>query len=243
MKSAFFCFLFLLLGLATGLMINTQVMGETLFPVQKQTIQQAPPSQEPEPPNHSRLVDLTVPAPPSPAGSLAKELDASNAILLLRAYQVLSALRAQDYGTLSSYIHPELGVTFTPYSTVDPSSDRMFKPLEISKLKSNNTVYIWGMWDGSGTPIQYTLQEYFSRFVYSDDFQEAAVLGINHLFSSGNSLENVAAAYPNAEFIEFYLPAVKPEYNGLDWRALKLVFERYQGDYMLVGIIHSEWTT
>lgn len=29
---------------------------------------------------------------------------------------------------------------------------------------------------------------------------------------------------------------------GYDWCSLKLVFECYQGDWYLVGLVHSEWT-
>ena len=53
---------------------------------------------------------------------LAEEpLDASDdAALLTRAGQVLETLKDKDYVALSRLVHPELGVTLTPYSTVDP---------------------------------------------------------------------------------------------------------------------------
>ena len=62
------------------------------------------------------------------------------------------------------------------------------------------------------------------------------------VISSGNSLENVSKAYPSASFVEFYYPGLEEANEGFDWCALKLVLEPYEGNLMLVGVIHSQWT-
>jgi hypothetical protein len=33
-----------------------------------------------------------------------------------------------------------------------------------------------------------------------------------------------------------------PEYEGMDWRSLRLVFEKKNDIWYLVGIIHDQWT-
>ena len=58
----------------------------------------------------------------------------------------------------------------------------------------------------------------------------------------GITAENVADAYPEARFVEYHFPGIDPELEGFDWCSLKLVFQVWENDWYLVGIIHGEWT-
>ena len=162
--------------------------------------------------------------------------------LLDRAYAVLTSLRDENYLTLSSLVHPSKGVTFTPYSTVDLDSNITLYAADLTKARQDTATYTWGLQDGSGELIQMTITDYFSRYVYNADFTLAPQLGINTTLSNGNALENVEEAYPNAYYIEVFYPGFSPKNEGLDWCGLKLVFEPVDQTYMLVGIVHSEWT-
>ena len=155
---------------------------------------------------------------------------------------MLEALKRGDIQVLAALIDTERGVTFTPYSTVDPRSDLTFLPDQFTEAGINGTRYVWGATQGKGDPIELTLPEYLKRYVYNAEYTRAPVIGVDHVFSSGNSLENVAEAYPDARFLEYYFPGVDPSNNGFDWCALKLVFLPRDEGYRLVGIIHSEWT-
>jgi hypothetical protein len=42
--------------------------------------------------------------------------------------------------------------------------------------------------------------------------------------------------------VEYYFPGFDPQYGGMDWRSLKLVFSQADGSWNLAGIIHDEWT-
>lgn len=42
--------------------------------------------------------------------------------------------------------------------------------------------------------------------------------------------------------VEYYLPGENPDYGGLDWQSLRLVFQHKEGAWYLVGVIHDEWT-
>lgn len=50
----------------------------------------------------------------------AAPADAGTSCLSDRAGQVLAALKESDYEALAALVHPEKGVTLTPYSTVEP---------------------------------------------------------------------------------------------------------------------------
>lgn len=241
MRTIFFCVITCLIGLSIGLMINVGVVGDALFsatPVQGNlTIS----TQQ----KHTQAKN-TPPYAASKAGTLelpGTQSEHNQAALLRRAYEVLSTLKAQDFPALAKLVHPEKGLTLTPYSTVNPGSDLVLSSNELAKAKDTNTTRIWGLWNDSGSPITLTIVDYFQQFVYNADYISAPMLGVNTIFSSGNSLENVAEAYPDAKFIEFYFPGLDPNNNGFDWCGLKLVFEPVSEDYRLVGIVHSEWTT
>lgn len=162
--------------------------------------------------------------------------------LLRQSYVVLNTLKNKDYVALSDLVHPQKGLTLTPYSTVDPLKDQTLPSGDIAKASKNETLYVWGFHDGSGAPIQLSIADYFETFVYNTDYSSAPMIGVNTVLSTGNSLENVATAYPDARFVEFYYPKLDPKNDGLDWCGLKLVFEQVLHDFKLVGIIHSEWT-
>jgi hypothetical protein len=42
--------------------------------------------------------------------------------------------------------------------------------------------------------------------------------------------------------IEYYFPGFDPQYGGLDWRSIRLVFVQHGMDWYLTAIIHGEWT-
>ena len=165
----------------------------------------------------------------------------SNRALVDAAYKVLESIKDQDYVSLSQAVHPEKGVTFTPYSYIS-DDDMRFSAEEIIQIETDGPSYEWGQYDGSGEPIIRTCREYFARFVYNADYIDAPVIGVNHIVHTGNSIENVTDIYPEAQFVEFHFPGVDPEYEGMDWCTLKLVFEQYGGSLTLVAVIHSEWT-
>ena len=225
-QSALLCILALLLGAAAGLLLNvSQFAGRGLLAPSAASISAAP-----------SAVLL------SPQSAAAADPD-SNAPLLEAGSTVLSALKAGDIQTLATLVDTELGVTFTPYSTVDPHSDLTFLPDQLSQAGANGTRYVWGYTQGKGDPITMTLPEYLDAYVFNIDYTQAPVIGVDSILSSGNSLENVQDAYPESRFLEYYFPGQDPEMGGLDWCALKLVFRDPDrtGGYRLIGISHSEW--
>ncbi len=166
-----------------------------------------------------------------------------NTLLLERASQVLEALKQEDYDALSRLVHPCRGVTLTPYSTVDPSCDNVFSQEQVAGLAEDERLYTWGLAMGSGSPIRCTARDYFARYVFNADYTEAPQVGIDTVLISGNALENVADVYPQGRFVEYHFPGIDPALEGFDWCSLKLVFETWNNQWYLVGIIHGEWTT
>lgn len=210
-------------------------------------------------------IDLLRDDPPSPGGSAANNFstppaasqpeDSSspspvpapldpedNFPLLASAYVVCRCLQQQNWSALASYVHPDRGVTFTPYSTVDPDSDLSFTADQIRSLAQDPNVYTWGFEDGRGEPIQMTFAQYFERYVYDRDYVQVPELGVDRIMTGGNALENLTEVYDGCRFVDFSFPSLDPVSDGLDWSSLKLVFQPEGEHWYLVGVVHGEWT-
>ncbi|MCQ6560462.1 hypothetical protein [Paenibacillus mendelii] len=97
---------------------------------------------------------------------------------------------------------------------------------------------------GSGEIIEMPYAEYRKRFVYDADFLEDAKLAANKVLGEGTTLDNLHEVYPKEshDFVEYYVDGIDPDVDGMDWRSLRLVFEKIGNDHALAGIIHDQWT-
>ncbi|NSL52785.1 hypothetical protein HR057_13595 [Bacillus sp. P2(2020)] len=162
--------------------------------------------------------------------------------VLSAALAIVEALKAKDMDRLAMYAHPDKGVRFSPYGHVDPSSDIVFAKDELPSLMESSRMYQFGTFDGSGEPIMMTFGDYFQKFVYDVDFANPHMIGNNIVIGKGNTLENIHEVYPNGVFVEFHFTGFDKQYNGMDWKSLRLVFEQDGDIWRLVGIVHDQWT-
>jgi len=162
--------------------------------------------------------------------------------LLLEASNVMLALSTNDMATLSLYVPTLSGLRLSPYPFVDLATDVVLTQSDVANLMTLPTTYLWGSYDGSGDPINLTAANYYTEFIYDYNYLIAPQIGQNVILSGGNMLNNIATSYPTASYVEFYFPGFDPQYGGLDWSSLTLVFENQGGYWMLVGIVHGQWT-
>ncbi|MDR7856623.1 hypothetical protein [Tissierella sp.] len=162
--------------------------------------------------------------------------------LLSRVIDVMDSIKAKDTERLSSYVHPTRGLRFSPYDYIDAERMKIFTIEEVRGLDKSNQVYTWGSYDGTGDPIELNFDDYYKRFIYDQDFANPQIIGNNVAIGQGNTIDNTKEVYPNSQFIEFHFKEIDPQYEGMDWRSLKLVFEEENGILYLVAIVHGEWT-
>lgn len=155
--------------------------------------------------------------------------------------KVLAAFKDKDMQTLSRYVHPEKGVRFSPYTYVEVDKDIVITSEEIKTLPDNGKVYAWGYYDGIGDPIELTFEEYLAEFIYDYDFLNADEVIYDRQYDRGNTISNVFEVYEGSHILEYYYKGT-PEYDGMDWRSIKLVFEEKDGTWYLVGVVHDQWT-
>jgi len=162
--------------------------------------------------------------------------------LLVEALNVINILKDNDLETLSRHVDSQKGLRFSPYSYVNLENDMVFNPGQIAWALKDSNLYVWGTYDGIGGPIEKTFMEYYDDFVYDVDFANPHLIGNNMNIGSGNTINNISEAYPDASFVEFYFKGFEQQYQGMDWKSLSLVFEQTNDVWKLVGIVHGQWT-
>jgi hypothetical protein len=163
-------------------------------------------------------------------------------IIETRAIDVLTAIKNYDMEKLSDAIHPDKGVRFSPYGYIDVDNNLVFTADEVKSLASDSKAYLWGWFDGSGDPMELSFKDYYKMFIYDVDFLNAEKVGYNQVLGHGNSLDNSFEVYKNSIIVEYHFSGFDPQYEGMDWRSLRLVFEKKNDVWYLVGIIHDQWT-
>ncbi len=162
--------------------------------------------------------------------------------LIQSALDVAVILKNHDMTGLSTFVDPVKGLRFTPYAYIDTATNLVFTAAQVPTLLTDTNTHLWGAYDGTGDPIQLTPQDYFDKFVYDVDFASPNLIGNNVIIGTGNTSNNITQAYPAASFVEFHFTGFDPQYSGMDWKSLRLVFEQTGGIWYLVGIVHDQWT-
>jgi hypothetical protein len=163
-------------------------------------------------------------------------------IIAGRAAEVIQALKSRDMERLAQFAHPETGVRFSPYPSVG-NMDQGLTPAELRKGFADDTVRVWGWYDGSGKPMEMTFSEYYDEFVYNQDFAAAPSVTYNEFKGQGNTVNNIFAEYPDGITVEYHFPGFSPQYQGSDWESLYLVFQEHtDGNWYLAHIAHGYWT-
>jgi hypothetical protein len=179
---------------------------------------------------------------------LARQVGWLDETVAARAAQMIVALKDRDLQALSGLVHSAKGLRFSPYTFVrvvpDPRGDLdlVFPATEIPGLASDPTIYHWGTMEGSGDPIDLTFAQYYDEFIYDADFAHPDVVGFNQAIGHSSMINNIAEVYPGAVAIEYHFEGFEQQYAGYDWLSLRLVLEQAGDTWVLVGIVHDEWT-
>jgi hypothetical protein len=153
----------------------------------------------------------------------------------------LTAFKTRDSHMLASLAHPTKGVRFAPYPFLR-ATDLTLSAAQLATAFSDPTKHTWGITDGKGDPIILTFAEYSGVFIYARDFAASSQTAYNRTIGSGNAIDNTASVFPDAVLFEAYDPGPDPRLKDVQWQCLRLLFERSGDRWLLVGVVHGEWT-
>ena len=167
--------------------------------------------------------------------------DISNQTLIQQALRIQRALANKDFSRITDDIHPTRGVRFSMYAYVRPETDKVFSREQYAQyLQQSNIRFTWGEKDGTGDAFISPLPTYLDTWVAAKTFNGIAP-SLNQSQARGNMINNIDKIYQNSEVVEFYYKG-SDQYSGMDWRAMRLVFEEYQGKRYLVAVVNDQWT-
>lgn len=175
---------------------------------------------------------------PLPAPTSTAPIDTQ---LRARADAAMTAFKNQNTTEIISLTHPTKGVCFTMNTIVSVSSDKHFTRVLLQKYLNSPTKFTWGV-GASGQPFVGTIKEYLSMHVYNQDYLNAPEITYNEFKGQSSIVNNAKQVYPNAQIVGYFFPGFDPQYGGLDWQAVRLAFEQYQGQWYVIGVIHDYWS-
>lgn len=147
--------------------------------------------------------------------------------------KIINALHERNTGKIAEYIHPNKGVTFSPYVFIEDNAP-IFNKEEFKNLFKNNDEIYWGIYDGKGKDIQLTASQYFEEFIHSELYIKPDEINVNYINDSGNTENNMMEIFPNTETIEYYHSGS----DKYDWESFILVYEKNENnEYFLVALV------
>ncbi|MEA3640499.1 MAG: hypothetical protein VBE63_11205 [Lamprobacter sp.] len=163
--------------------------------------------------------------------------------LLSAANQVLMALRTGDFNRLSEQIHENTGVGMSPYSrNLTELFVVKFNREQVIAFDDDETLYLWGRYDGIGDPIRLTAKSYFKEFVYDIDYSSMAkVYVIPSEKKIPAEFSALRAAYPHASIVHYHYQGSEDVAHN-DFRDLLMLFDQIDNRWFLIGISHGERT-
>jgi hypothetical protein len=168
-----------------------------------------------------------------------------------RADAVLEALYDRDWEAFAELVHPERGVLFSAYSFVDREEDVVLHRSALLEIPFVDTLYVWGREDGTGDAIEETPKTFIEERLLDRDFRDAERGARNQTLGSGNTVNNLPEVFHDAPrgqepdqeiaFIEYH-DAGTEAFGGMDWASLRIVFERVDGRWYVIGLVRDQWT-
>ena len=163
------------------------------------------------------------------------------ALLMNRSEEILGHIKNGNYKKFATYIDPLGTIRFSPYAYIDTAKDRSLSAHQFLQLVQQPKKINWhSAFDKN--PELLTVKEYFKKHIYDVDFLNAELKSINQYHSQGTDLNNIIGAYPGCDVVEFFFPGFEKKYEGLDFRALRLVYASKDNQLFLAGIVHDKWT-
>ncbi|MCX6807379.1 MAG: hypothetical protein NTZ80_01030 [Patescibacteria group bacterium] len=153
---------------------------------------------------------------------------------------VMLVIAKKDFQTLSTLIHPWKHLRFSPEPIIEEGTDLTFTSDDIAKISSDSRTYLWSKSKSFRKPLLLNFDEYWNQFVYDHDYLNASEKPVFRNLSNDSKQDIFAKIYPNAEAYDYYFSDSGSNVRNLNQTSLRLVFDKYEDNWTLVAIAHSQ---
>jgi hypothetical protein len=158
------------------------------------------------------------------------------------AQEVIEALTSRNYSKLEDLVS-SAGLSLNNVPHFDSVKNLIAKN-DVSDIGTDTQTYLWGYTDGQGAPINLNRGQFLTTYIYKGDidYTKAPNVVVNKILGTGNSINSINTDTSGRMFIAFHFPGFDPQYEGMDWTTLYLIFDSEGGEYRLRGIAKDNWT-
>lgn len=171
--------------------------------------------------------------PEPPAGSPIIQGNASPEILALMD-RTLAALK--DPAELATLVGSQ-GLTLSPFASITEETLTLSKEEIATQADQDRN---WGTTSGEGAAIVLTLNEYLDGVRSRAALVSTVEIGYDEIIGGGNSINNIAAVFPDATVVEYNHPGTN-FFGGLDWTSVRFVFDDDNGALVLRALVSDQW--
>jgi hypothetical protein len=186
------------------------------------------------------LLSVASGSDPNKSASERLSPDEAKQIIGKETEAVIQAIAAKDFNLVATYVDTARGVRFSPFSTIDLETNPILSPQDIRLAWEDGKPRVWGDSDSSGEPIRLDFRAYYRKYIYDRGYAKAPVIRFNQFAARSTDRNNFWEIYPECLLVEYFFPATTPD--GNDWAALRLAYEKHDGKWFLVGVVHDAWT-
>lgn len=163
-----------------------------------------------------------------------------DSLKLYQAKSILNILNSENFSYLSQYVHPELGIQFTSYSSA--SLDTVFKFARSELIEAFNSDSLYRIYLGTSDDVEYlSFKDYVTKVIYNRNYTNAFRLGNNFVLNKQNTIKFISTTCNDCYFIDCYFPWDENR-NEFGWNSLRLVFRKKDNISYLIEVNHDEWT-
>ncbi|MCT8138524.1 hypothetical protein H1D32_12700 [Anaerobacillus sp. CMMVII] len=169
-------------------------------------------------------------------------------VLLTKTETVFANLNTTNWSALANQVHPEKGLFFSFYAAVgSPNSDEVhFTKENLGQLEGTET-YIWG-YDMGDYAFEFSVNDYTSKFLVNHSMRwdgenskeiDYDVITFNDsVVQSGGIINTIPDFFPDAKYVEYYSTPPSEELWH-QWQALRFIYEEFEDEWYLIGIVRD----
>jgi hypothetical protein len=184
---------------------------------------------------------LALAANPPATDELVQPFDEADEDLYTVAEQIRRALLSEDGPRVPADNLPDDGFVVSPDAFIFPEVARRQVITADALAAGSSQVRIWGYRDGVGTPIVDTVDGFMADYRRSLALLEPDVVGIDTRVGLGNTIDNLAATFPDARIVEFHRRG-RGEAQDFNWSSVRMALELQGDEWKLVGLTSDSWT-